>query len=157
MKLSQRRVTEGMELKNRTSSSTEGSDLTTPVPEERSRIGAAKKEQDGGEGFQVMGTVHTETVRPIKVWGRQGVKNSQWSQNLARKGPSEGYEAMRRRSLGTTKCLPFLGMTWRGDGYTESWKKNEQILFWENSSGCRWRRGLGVELRAGKLLGRILR
>ena len=25
------------------------------------------------------------------------------------------------------------------------WKKNEQILFGENSSGCRWRRGLGAE------------
>lgn len=84
------------------------------------------------------------------------MKISQWSQSLARKGPGEAYEATRRKSLGTTKCLPFLGMTWGGDGYTRSWKKNEQILFWENSFGCRWRRGLGVELRAEKLLGRIL-
>ena len=84
------------------------------------------------------------------------MKISQWSQSLARKGPGEANEATRRKSLRTTKCLPFLGMTWEGDGYTRSWKKNEQILFWENSSGCRWRRGLGVELRAGKLLGRIL-
>ena len=54
-------------------------------------------------------------------------------------------------------CPSFaLGMTCGGDGYTGPWKKNEQILFGENSSGCRWRRGLGVELRAGKLLGRIL-
>ena len=55
--------------KNRTPSSTEGGDLTTPAPEERGSIGAAKKEQDGGEGFQVMGPVHAETMRPIKVSG----------------------------------------------------------------------------------------
>ena len=82
-----------MRPKNRTHSSVEGGDLSTPAPKERCWIWAAKKMQDGGEVFQVKGTARAETMRPVKVWGMWGMENTQWGQSLAREEPgTRGHE-----------------------------------------------------------------
>lgn len=68
MKLSWRRVTGSYETeKNRTPSSTEGGDLTTPAPEGERLNWGCKRKSRMEEGVSGNGAMHAETMRPIKV------------------------------------------------------------------------------------------